>query len=80
MEYLLIIIPTHCDNRAVYTRENKPQLILDAAYIRRELGHSYECGLRKTRNAPSYKWFEAKLAANWSNDDVISFDASFWGN
>ena len=33
------------DNRAVYTGENKPQLTLAAAYIRREGNHLYEYGL-----------------------------------
>ena len=33
------------DNRAVYTRENKPRLTLAAAYIRRERNHLYEYGL-----------------------------------
>ena len=33
------------DNRAVYTRENKPRLTLAAAYIRRERNDLYEYGL-----------------------------------
>ena len=33
------------NNRAVYTRENKPRLTLAAAYIRRERNHLYEYGL-----------------------------------
>ena len=32
-------------------RENKPRLTLAAAYIRRELGHLYQCGFHKTRNS-----------------------------
>ena len=37
--------------RAVYTRDNKPQLTLAEAYIRGEKNHLYECGLHKMRTA-----------------------------
>ena len=33
------------NNRAVYTRENKPRLTLAAAYIIRERNYLYECNL-----------------------------------
>ena len=33
------------NNKAVYTRENKPRLTLAAVYIRRERNHLYEYGL-----------------------------------
>ena len=33
------------DNRAVYTRENKPRLTIAVAYIRRKRNHLYEYGL-----------------------------------
>ena len=39
------IVLTIRNNRAVYTRENKPRLTLAAAYIRRERNHLYEYGL-----------------------------------
>ena len=34
--------PLLTNNRAVYTRENKPRLTLAAAYITRELNYLYE--------------------------------------
>ena len=36
-----------CDNRAVYTRENKPRIRQSAAYISRGLNHLYDHGLYK---------------------------------
>ena len=35
-----------CDNRAVYTRENKPRLTLAAAYVSRERSYLYEYKLQ----------------------------------
>ena len=41
----MIHVKTECvrkDNRAVYTRENKPRLSLAAAYVSRERNYLYE--------------------------------------
>ena len=50
-DILFIKVPfTYCNsfshlNRALYTSENKPRLIIAAAYIRRERNRLYEYGL-----------------------------------
>ena len=40
-------VKTHTDNRAIYTRENKPQITQSTAYVSRELSHLYDHGLHK---------------------------------
>ena len=63
------------DNRAVYTRENKPRLILAAASIRGERNHLYERGLHKTRTA-GINGSRLSPRPDQSNDDVVCFGAS----
>ena len=62
-------------HRAVYTRENKPRLILAAAYIRGERNHLYEFGLHKTRTA-GVNGSLLSPRPDQSNDDVVCFGAS----
>ena len=65
--------------RAIYTRENKPRLTIAAAYIRRERNHLYEYGLYQTRTA-RINGSRLSSRPDRSNDDVVCFGASFWGN
>ena len=75
--WLVVIINewTNRHNRAVYTRENKPQLTLATACIRGERNHLYECGLHKMRTAGIN---DSRLSPrpDQSNDDVVCFGAS----
>ena len=57
------------DVGAVYTRENRPQLTLTEAYIRRERNHLYKYGLQKTRNA-GINGSRLSSQPDRSNDDV----------
>ena len=60
---------------AVYTREDKLQLTLAAAYIRGKRNHLYECGLHKTRTA-GINGSQLSRRPDQSNDDVVCFGAS----
>ena len=45
--YSIVTPLPYCNNRAVYTRENKPRITQSAAYASRELSHLYDNSLYK---------------------------------
>ena len=65
--------------RAVYMRENKPRPTLAMAYIRRERNHLYKYGLYQMQTA-RINGSQLSSRPDQSNDDVVWFGASFWGN